>query len=1050
MNRPSARYGWTGPAPGRRTLALLVAGVLPAALLFGPAVPRSTARAAAHAAPSGPRPLAMELDEVETPDWNRRVGRAAVPTGGEVLFRVPPDSLVAELMDSTSVANMTATIERLQAFGSRYVVTDSCWAAGYWIRDRFAELGYTDVRLDTFRTWTFQDSVEAMNVIAVKRGAARPEKYVVLGGHYDSVTTGNFEDPFAPAPGAEDNATAVAAVLEAARLLADVPTDRSIIFACWSAEEEGLWGSRAFVADALAESLEIVAYLNMDCIGYLAPDVEEPPIIAFADSLSYAIAGYMQTLAAHTQYELQTRIQPIGASDHNSFWEAGYNVVDTGTTISSPYRHTTDDVIENIEPGFARAIAAINVAATAAVAGVTGEDPNLPPETVPVATCATGNEPVTMTPTFEWRGVDFDGSIELYEYAVDSDIDGRPQEWKQLPPEQTSIKLDELPQPGTYVFMVRAIDNRGAIDPLPVEYEFTAADSLHPRLTVDTNFLPQELAFVGPHRAERSPPVRVYEGERLVFAISSDASSYCGEADSVAVAVGDSSALGVAWWSEWKQSPYEFVLRPAAGDTLVSFRTRDTNGAVTSGSVSLRMVPAPMDRPLLRVDDWFVGSVEEHVHDSFYAAALAGESCDTWDPYEHFEGYVPTLPPMDELGRYRTVMWTLDAAGGLLRPAQAESAYHYVEGFVRAGGNLILEGQSSLTTLGGADLYTYRPTYVPGDFLYDHVGIDSLRNAGSSTNTSFPDLYGYAFLGGLAASGWPGLHVPVDTLGKWASGYLAHGGLPLCEIARPTPGTLTLYRFDSYLNESLDGRPCATARFPEDGTGAVVWLGFPLYYIQDAPAAEMVTEVLDAVRAWQAPAELLYFEWTAGPDSVALEWFLNPPDDPRGCFLERKDGGPGAPGEFVRLTDSPIEVGGDSRFRFVDRTVEELSDYAYRLVVLERWGGTSTHGPWLVQTPSTGETPWLAQPYPNPFSSVVMIRYGLGPGEGPLSLRVYDVSGRLVTELTPGRALRGIYETAWDGTDLSGNCVASGVYFVRATTAGTSVERKLVYLRDAR
>ncbi len=79
-----------------------------------------------------------------------------------------------------------------------------------------------------------------------------------------AVTLGAVEAPVwvrpegAPSHGAEDNAAAVAAVLEAARLLRDVPTDRSIIFACWSAEQEGLWGSRHFVGDPVASGVYFV------------------------------------------------------------------------------------------------------------------------------------------------------------------------------------------------------------------------------------------------------------------------------------------------------------------------------------------------------------------------------------------------------------------------------------------------------------------------------------------------------------------------------------------------------------------------------------------------------------------------------------------------------------------------------------------------------------------------------------------------------------------------------------------------------------------------
>ncbi len=716
-------------------LLLLAALASPTVVAGVPASPPSTA---------GRDPLAVELGRIANPDRDSRPSRAADPAPAHQIFlRTPSDSLVAALMDSTSVVNMTATVQRLQDFGSRYVVVDSCWAAGYWVRDRFEEYGYADVRLDTFRTMTFQDSVDAMNVVAVKEGTTRPSEYVVLGGHYDSVNAENFYDPSAPAPGAEDNATAVAAVLEAARLLRDVPTDRSIIFACWSAEEEGLWGSRDFVASAVEESLDIVVYLNMDCIGYLEPSSEEAPVIVFTDSLSLAIAGYMQTLArAHTDYELQTCVRPFGASDHTSFWEAGYRVVDTGTTVSSPYRHTVEDVLDNIDMEFARAIAAVNVAATAAVAGVVGEDANLPPETVRIANCAASVSPVTMRPTFEWGGVDFDGSVSRFEYAVEEELDrhrrdgraspGDPLQWTPLPPYQTSLTLEGLGE-GAHLLYVRAVDDDGATDPSPATYEFTTDAALRPTLTVDLNFHPGERTFRGRSAGARAVPVTVYENERLVFTVASDASSYCGTADSVAVAVADSAA-----WSSWRRSPFEFLLRPGPADTAVFFATRDENGAVTTGRVSLRTVPAPMDRPLLRVDDWLVGDVPEATHDAFYSEVMAGESCDVWDPFEHIEDFVPTLPSMEELGRYRTVLWTLDQQGGFLRPAQAESAYHCLEGFVRAGGNVVLEGQSSLSTMGGADHYFYDPTYEPGDFIFDHVGVDSLRNSGGSSNEAYP------------------------------------------------------------------------------------------------------------------------------------------------------------------------------------------------------------------------------------------------------------------------------------------------------------------------
>ena len=622
-----------------------------------------------------------------------------------------------------------------------------------------------------------------------------------------------------------------------------------------------------------------------------------------------------------------------------------------------------------------------------------------------------------------------------FEYAVESDIDPGTLEWTPLPAHQASLTLSGLDE-GPHTLHIRAIDDEDAVDPSPVAYEFTTDASLRPPLTVDTNFHPGTCVFEG-RATDRDLPVFVYENERLVFTVASDASSYCGMADSVAISVGDSTT-----WSRWHESPHEFVLRPTAGDTVVFFATQDENGAMTTGGLSLRTVPAPMDRPLLHVDDWWIGEVPEAEHDAFYDDVLSGDSCDTWDPFEHIVDFVPTLPSMDELGRYRTVLWTLDRRGGFLHPLQAESAYHYLEGFVRAGGNVILEGQSSLSTLRGADQYSLECTFEPGDFAFDHVGVDSLRNSGSSTIQSYPERYGYAFLGGIA-TGSAGLpDVPVDTLVKWQGGYEEHGGLPFCEIVRPLPGTRRLYLFDSYLNPNLSERPCATVRHADDETGSFAYFGFPLYYLETEPAAEMLELLLDSIEEWREPASLSYFVWDTRRDSIEMSWHLTPAARTRECRLERSTGSEA----FRALNDGPILPDLSGRYEFVDRSVEPSTDYSYRLAVSEQWGATTTHGPWQITTANAWEAPWLRQPSPNPFSESLTLHYGVAADHRWVSVGVFDVAGRLVRTLREGPAQAGEYDATWDGTTERGDRVGSGVYFVRVRVGPETLERKVVLL----
>jgi hypothetical protein len=1015
-------------------------------------------------------PLAMLAGEVPWPDDVRAetaprgtaangilLDQTAVPV---LLTRLPPDSLLVALMDSTSLSNVTSTIQHMQDYGSRYVAVDSCWAAGYWIRDQFIEYGLTEVELDTFRCWTFQDTVDAMNVLAWKEGISRPDEYVVIGGHYDSVTTDNFTDPNAPAPGADDNGTGIAGVLEAARLLAGLDLERSVIFACWSGEELGLRGSRAWVNDAVAAGLDIVIYLNMDCLGY--PDEPDPAAIVYSDSSSLAVAALMcDLITENTDYGCATRVQPIGASDQNSFWEAGYNVLDTSAGAGwSPYHHTPNDVIENVDLPICRALAAVNVATGAAVAGVVGEEPNLPPETVLTDNCAATHLLLTLRPLFEWSAVDFDGHVALYEYrVVPLPEPAAPvcleresvqllehaapvcveRTWIELPLGQTSIVPPGLTE-GDYRFEVRAVDDSGIADPSPASHTFTATGALCPILSMEMDFTRETVEFSGHWSPGSVPRVRVFEGERLVFGLEATADAYCGVADAVAVAIGDTVD-----WSDWENVPHDFVVVPEPGDTAIHFLTEDENGSRTMGKMVIATTHAGMDLPLLHVDDWFGQPVSDAMHDAFYDSILSGLEHDTWDPYEHISGIYPNLPSMQDLAGYRTVLWSLGAGATLLHPAQSESGYHAIEGFVRAGGNLIIEGHSPIEALAANDQYQQWRVFGDREFVHDHAGIDSMYNTGSLSDPGNPGSYGYAFLGGISIAPWSYSHLPVDTLVKWQEGYAIYGGLPSCEVYRPSPATMRLYLFDAYLNAGLDEKPCATLTLPDDGTGSVAVLGFPLYYIETDAAKSVIEALLTNMIEWQQPAALISFRWEDTLDSVSFTWYLSPPDNPLGCHMERRL--TGSDDDYALLTTSPLSPDATGWYHYTDTSPVGWTDYSYRLRVLERCGTTTIHGPWNIALQSDTSVCRLFPPFPNPTTRETVIRYVVDADHRWTSVDVFSLDGRLVRSLFEGPREAGGYTAYWDGTDNGGENVAGGVYFVRARIGVSELERKVVVLR---
>lgn len=94
----------------------------------------------------------------------------------------------------------------------------------------------------------------------------------------------------------------------------------------------------------------------------------------------------------------------------------------------------------------------------------------------------------------------------------------------------------------------------------------------------------------------------------------------------------------------------------------------------------------------------------------------------------------------------------------------------------------------------------------------------------------------------------------------------------------------------------------------------------------------------------------------------------------------------------------------------------------------------------------------LAQNYPNPFSSLTAISYSIpgsadGSQRSAVSLKIYDISGRLVCTLVNELQEAGRYEVSWDGRDDSGKLVPSGVYFCKLKAGKFTAIKKLILLR---
>ncbi|MFQ6094272.1 MAG: M28 family metallopeptidase, partial [bacterium] len=249
-------------------------------------------------------------------------GRAEEPS--PVRYRPGPDDVIGAIVNQVSQATVGSYVQRLQDFRTRYFATDSINAAAQWLFDRFREFGYTYVVFDTLVEQPY--GVKLWNVIATKPGILYPDSVIIIGGHYDSIVL-DGTDPYLWAPGADDNGSGTVAVLETARILANIDLDCTVKFACWTAEEIGLYGSWDYAEKAYNRGERIGLYLNFDMIGNLDESDPLRDVDILRNAPSQAYADLMAGMAEQYTTLIPFQYNAHSGSDHFPFMQYGYNIV---------------------------------------------------------------------------------------------------------------------------------------------------------------------------------------------------------------------------------------------------------------------------------------------------------------------------------------------------------------------------------------------------------------------------------------------------------------------------------------------------------------------------------------------------------------------------------------------------------------------------------------------------------------------------------------------------------------------------------------------------
>ncbi len=373
------------------------------------------------------------------------------------------DPVVRPMVQAIDQTNIVGTVTDLQSYFSRRHNESGGFDAQDYLVARYESIPGLVVT-----THDFDASHD--NVIAELPGLIHPEKVVVLGGHYDSINRGG---PGLRAPGADDDASGSATVLEIARVLAQYPFENTIRFAAWAKEEAGLVGSQAYVVTLPPSGVEVVGMLQLDMVGYVRPgDPRDIFIVTnntdpdLNDFVVRIFGDYKASGDIEASTGLRTGTLSGGTSDHQSFTSRGYPAAFTFEHVTnySPFIHTANDemVQSFIRPDFAREFGRLAAAVVATLA-------------VPFDGLAVAHEPVADATSNSARRtlsakVIATAGVATVELVYRNSEDGNLHAAAMAPgggPNEWGVEIPAQPYGSTVEYFVRATDSLGRVETSP-------------------------------------------------------------------------------------------------------------------------------------------------------------------------------------------------------------------------------------------------------------------------------------------------------------------------------------------------------------------------------------------------------------------------------------------------------------------------------------------------------------------------------------------------------------------------------------------------------
>ena len=250
-------------------------------------------------------------------------------------------------VEMVSEKNIVANLKEFEGLGIKTTGSKENDNAFNWLKNKYLSYGFTEDQIseDAFKT----GRAESKNLIITKKGSLYPDKYIIIYGHLDSIN----------GPGVNDNGSGTTIIMEAARILRNVPTDYSIKFIHFSGEEQGLKGSRHYVDNVVykdnVRQFDIKLVFNLDQVGgkkglfhdTVYCDEDQGGTSKNNRASTEATKDLMKYVALYSP--LKAAVDPAEDTDYISFERKGEVITGFFEYLRSELPHTKDDTFANTD-----------------------------------------------------------------------------------------------------------------------------------------------------------------------------------------------------------------------------------------------------------------------------------------------------------------------------------------------------------------------------------------------------------------------------------------------------------------------------------------------------------------------------------------------------------------------------------------------------------------------------------------------------------------------------------------------------------------------------